>query len=92
MADLHFRLYSELVEGTGCVKFSTRPFPNSSENDPQISGLPTYCQMERSGKCSRLAFRMWKKERDEESSTGDDADDLPPTKCLLQALRNYRWE
>ena len=91
-ADLQFRVFSKERKDTNSFAVSTRPFPNSPENDPQISGLPSYCQMERSNKCSRLAFSMWTQEReDEESSSGDEVDDLPPTKCLLQALRNYCW-
>lgn len=95
-ADLQFRLFSEERKDTNNFIFSTRPFRSSPENDPQMPGLPSYCQMGRSERFSRLTFSMWTPERDsfpgdEDSSHFSDDEDHPRTKCLLQALRNYVW-
>ena len=94
-ANLEFRLFSEERKDINSFTVSTRPFPNSPESDPQIPGLPSYCQVGRSDKFSRLSFRMWTKEREEENSSPGDADPfvrrIPPTKSLLLALRNFLW-
>lgn len=96
-ADLSFRMFSEQRKDTDSFVFCTRPFPNSPGNDPQTE-LPSYCEMERSDKFSRLAFSMWTQEReqdisssDDDSSDSSDDENQPRTKCLLQALRNYFW-